>query len=107
MRHCLLFCAPLLLALPLVALSGDAPKLESPKPLGSVGRTVNFTLKDTSAKDWSLGDIKNKKAVVVIFFGTECTITNAYMPRLAELYKTYAEKGVAFVAINSNNQDTV
>ena len=35
------------------------------------------------------------------------TITNAYMPRLGELHKTYADKGVAFVAINSNNQDTV
>ena len=63
MRHCLLFCAPLLLALPLVALSGDAPQPETPKPVGSLGRTVSFTLKDVAAKDWSLADIKNKKAV--------------------------------------------
>jgi len=108
MRHCLLFCAPLLLALPLVALSGDAPKPEPPKPVGSVGKSIaNFTLKDTADKDWSLADCKDKKAVVVIFVGTECTITNAYMPRLGELYKTYADKGVAFIAINANNQDTV
>src|SRR5439155_3409416 len=48
----------------------------------------------------------DKKAVAVVFLGTECPINNAYLPRLAELHKTYANRGVQFVAINANCQDT-
>jgi mono/diheme cytochrome c family protein len=43
---------------------------------------------------------------VVLFLGTECPINNAYMPRLGELYREYEAKGVAFVGINANQQDT-
>ena len=53
----------------------------------------------------SLADLKGK-AVVVAFVGTECPISNAYMPRLVELHKEFADKGVTFVAVNANVQDT-
>jgi peroxiredoxin len=65
-----------------------------------------FTLKDSAGKAWSLTDVKDSKAVVVLFLGTECPINNAYMPRLAVLNKEYGAKGVTFVAINANHQDT-
>jgi peroxiredoxin len=70
-------------------------------------QVVNFTLKDINGHDVSLAGFQAKKAVVVIFAGTECPINNQYMPRLAELHKAYAEHGVQFLAINSNCQDTV
>jgi peroxiredoxin/mono/diheme cytochrome c family protein len=106
MRQIVLFCTPLLLLLPLAALS-DESKTGTPKPAASAAKTIaNFTLKDTANHDWSLTDCKDQKAVVVVFIGTECPVNNAYMPRLVELHKTYADKGVAFVGINSNNQDT-
>jgi peroxiredoxin len=66
----------------------------------------SFTLKDPAGKEISLDDFKDKKAVVVVFLGTECPINNAYSSRLAELTKTYADKGVQFLAINANSQDT-
>src|SRR5579862_8565623 len=98
MRHSVLFTASmllLLLLLPLVALVGGETKTETPKPAGSVGKTIpNFTLKDIAGKDWSLADAAKKKAVVVVFIGTECPINNAFMPRLVELNKTYADKDV-------------
>jgi peroxiredoxin len=65
-----------------------------------------FTLKDTSGTEWSLKDQQSAKAIVVVFIGTECPINNAYMPRLAELHKKYSSRGVAFVALNANSQDT-
>jgi peroxiredoxin len=65
-----------------------------------------FTLKDTKGQTVSLDQLQDAKAVVVIFVGTECPINNAYMPRLAQLHKEYAPKGVRFVAINANRQDT-
>jgi peroxiredoxin len=77
------------------------------KPADNAPRQVPaFTLKDAAGKNWSLKNQRTKKAVVVIFLGTECPINNAYLPRLAELHKTYSPRGVAFVAINSNSQDT-
>jgi peroxiredoxin/mono/diheme cytochrome c family protein len=108
MRQPALFGMPLLLLLPLVAVSDGGSKTDTPKPAGSVGKTVaNFTLKDTANQEWSLADCKDKKAVVVVFIGTECPVNNAYMARLVELHKSYAEKGVTFVGINANTQDTV
>ena len=44
--------------------------------------------------------------MVVVFAGTECPINNAYMPRLGELHKQYSPKGVQFLAVNANVQDT-
>src|SRR4051812_6905422 len=66
-----------------------------------------FRLPDPAGKEWLLSDFTaGGKAVVVLFVGTQCPINNAYMPRLAELHRAYAEKGVRFVAINSNAHDT-
>ena len=67
---------------------------------------ADFALKDTADKPHSLSEFKDRKAIVVLFLGIECPINNAYLPRLAELYKDYEPKGVAFLAINSNCQDT-
>ena len=64
-------------------------------------------LKDPSGKVWALDEPKDAKAVVVVFLGTQCPINNAYMPRLRELHDSYAAKGVAFFAINSNEHDSV
>jgi peroxiredoxin len=80
----------------------------APAPRSAASRRVaDFTLKDAvTDKPVSLSNFKTKKAVVVVFIGTECPINNAYMPVLAELAKTYAGKGVQFLAVNSNSNDT-
>jgi peroxiredoxin len=54
----------------------------------------------------SLADFRERQAVVVVFVGTECPISNAFLPRLAELHQEYGPRGVQFVAVNSNTQDT-
>src|SRR4051794_28796383 len=74
---------------------------------GKVGLPVeNFTLKDSAGKEHSLADYKDRKAVAVVFLGTECPINNAFLPVLAELHHTYSAKGVQILAINANRQDT-
>ena len=45
-------------------------------------------------------------AFVVVFTGTECPVANLYVPALVDLHKEYAAKGVQFLAINSNSQDS-
>src|SRR5262249_23153947 len=73
----------------------------------TVGRAIaEFRLPDAAGKNVALADFRDKKALVVIFLGTQCPINNAYLPRLGELHKEFAAKGVGFLAINANHQDT-
>ncbi|MCI0708414.1 MAG: thioredoxin family protein [Ignavibacteriae bacterium] len=67
----------------------------------------NFTLDDYNGTKHSLADFKDSKAIVVMFIATQCPISNAYNERMAELYKDYKGKDVAFVGINSNKQESV
>jgi peroxiredoxin/mono/diheme cytochrome c family protein len=83
------FAAALILMLPTVAV-GVEP----------------FKLPDTSGKQVAPLSTKDQKALVVVFIGIECPINNGYMPRLTELRAKYGSKGVGFVAINSNQQDS-
>jgi peroxiredoxin/mono/diheme cytochrome c family protein len=76
------------------------------QPASNIGKAIpNFTAPDTRGQATAFASFQDKKAFVVIFTGTECVINNAYLPRLAELCKTYAPRGVQFLAINSNQQD--
>ena len=78
---------------------------QSPSNLGK--QIAKLDIKDVAGKTWKIADPKDHKAVVVLFLGTQCPVNNAYMPRLAELHKAYADKGVLFLGINSNKQDTL
>jgi len=90
-----------IILLPFLLLAAETKRSDNATP-----RVHPFTLKDTSGKDWSWKDHQASKAIAVLFIGTQCPINNAYMARLAELHKTYAPRGVTFVAINANCQDT-
>ena len=68
-------------------------------------KVANFTLTDSAGKTHSLLG-KKRKAVVVVFLGTQCPLNNAYLPRLAELHAAYSAKGVTFLALNSNRHDS-
>ena len=82
------------------------PAAQPQDTANSVGKAIaDFTLKDTSGRAVSLAQFKDKKAVAVLFLGTQCPINNLYLPRLANLHKEFAARDVAFLAINSNQQD--
>jgi peroxiredoxin len=75
---------------------------------GTIGKQVaDFAVKDTNGQTVSLEGFRDKKAIVIIFLGTECPINNAYLQPLGKMAKAYASRGVAFIAINSNCQDTI
>jgi peroxiredoxin len=94
----LLSLALVVLALPLAA--------AEPAPAKVGFAAGNFTLKDIDGKPVGLADYKDRKAVVVLFLGTQCPINNAYLPILADVHKAYADKGVQFLAVNANRHDT-
>jgi thiol-disulfide isomerase/thioredoxin len=47
-----------------------------------------------------------KTATVVVFLGVGCPVSNAYVPHLNELARKYEAKGVRFIGVNANDQDS-
>ena len=66
----------------------------------------DFRLTDTAGHEFGLAELKDARLVVVLFLGTECPLARLYAPRLTQLATDYADKGVRFVGIDSNVQDT-
>jgi peroxiredoxin len=66
-----------------------------------------FKLRDHRGAWHSLDDYAGKKLVVVAFLGTECPLANRYAGRLSELAKEFEPKGVAFLGVISNQQDSI
>jgi peroxiredoxin len=87
---------------PALALGG------TPSKTGVVGEAVgDFTLRDYRGAERSLREFADRKLVVVAFTGTECPLARLYGPRLAQLAREYEPKGVAFIGICSNQQDSI
>jgi peroxiredoxin len=73
-----------------------------------LGKQIDeLSLSDFGGKPWSLADAKESKLVVVAFLGTECPLAASYAARLVELSRKYGPKGVAFVGVDSNQQDSL
>jgi peroxiredoxin len=66
---------------------------------------VGFKLQDFRGAWHDLDEARGSKAVVIAFVGTGCPLASLYAPRLAELARDYETKGVAFFAVDSNEQD--
>lgn len=71
-------------------------------------KAADFRLQDPRDQGIvSLSGLREKhKAVVVVFLGTECPLSNQFVPVLAELHKKYNSKSIAFIGINANSQDS-
>lgn len=66
-------------------------------------RVENFTLYDLMADStFTLNAYLNKKAVVIIFDANYCAYSQRYRMRIAKLNKTFENKNIQFVLINSN-----
>jgi peroxiredoxin len=75
-------------------------------PIAIGDKLAPFTLKDAAGKDVNLAAFAGKKAVVLAFIATQCPVSNAYNERMAAFAKEYEAKGVAFVGINANKQES-
>lgn len=81
----------------------------SPQPLSinpSAQAISDFRLKDTEGRDVTLADFRDKKAIAVVFIGTECPLVNLYVLRLAEMQRELGPQRLQILAINSNSQDS-
>lgn len=74
---------------------------------GEVTKIENFRLKDYNGKEHQLSDYKDSKAIVIIFVATQCPVSNDYNSRMAQIYNDYKDKGISFIGINSNKQESI
>jgi peroxiredoxin len=64
-----------------------------------------FELPDTDGTTWSVPDSEAQRATVVIFTCNHCPYALAWHDRIAQTARDYADRGVRFVAINSNDSE--
>lgn len=83
------------------------PLLAPPAALAEGPLVADFSLPDHLGKQWSLADHAADQLVVVAFLGTECPLAKLYGPRLQKLADEYGPRGVRFVAVDSNSQDSL
>jgi peroxiredoxin len=62
----------------------------------------DFHLPGIDGKTYSLADFKNSKFLIVVFSCNHCPYVIGSEDRMIKFYNDYSSKGVAMVAINSN-----
>jgi peroxiredoxin len=66
----------------------------------SLGSVKHFKLSDAKGGKHTSDEWKDKKAIVLVFLGTECPVSNGYSPEYRRLVDTYASKGVLFYGVH-------
>jgi thiol-disulfide isomerase/thioredoxin len=90
-----------------ISASGDNSSARAQAEAGPVsGRVDNFQLVDQNLLAHELYRLADAPAVVLVTQGNGCPVCRNMAPGLRELQKAYAPKGVEFLMLNSNQQDT-
>jgi peroxiredoxin len=77
---------------------------ETPSTMLALGtRAPDFRLPDTDGRMVALSDLGEAKALLVMFICNHCPFVKHVQAELARLGKEYQARGVAVVAINSND----
>ena len=64
---------------------------------------IPFDLPGVDGRRYRLDDYADKDALAVVFTCNHCPYAQAWEDRLIRLQREYADRGVAFVAINAND----
>lgn len=95
------------LALGLLALALPGVVGAAPEPLKIGVRPDNFRLVAPDGKQHALKQDPMPKATVVLFVATQCPVSLDYDQRMAELALEYESRGVRFIGVNSNKQESL
>ncbi len=105
-RSCFLVCALFAWSFS----SGNQAVAAESASLGppAIGTHIDsIRLTDYQGKEWNLEDVGDQKAIVFAFIGTQCPLARLYTAKLVELETQFRERGVLFVAVDSNVQDSL
>jgi len=75
-----------------------------PQLLGQKIGNIPFT--DSDGKSTHLYDLKDKKAIVLVFLSFDCPVSTSYMQPLADMAKEWGKHGIAFVGLTTNQDET-
>ncbi len=73
-------------------------------PIGSAA--PKFSLPGVDGKTYSLSSFKDKPTLVVAFWCNHCPYVQGWEDRTIAVQRDYAEKGVQFVMINANDEES-
>src|SRR5438067_1100840 len=68
-------------------------------PPGAAPPDVFLNLQDVYGKPFRRPDAREDRALVLLFLGHDCPISNGYIPELTRLHREYGPHGVHFVAV--------
>jgi len=80
---------------------------DNPSPKQPGDKVDDFTLSNYDGTEYTLSRLNMSKAVVVIFISTKCPYVQPYTDRLLELSNEFSKQGVTFLAVNSNNTESL
>src|SRR5438876_11521925 len=102
MQSRLIACAGLVATLLLVRSS----HADDPTTTHHGKKIANLAFTDADGKTTHLYDLKDKKAIVLVFLSFECPVSTSYAQPLADMHKEYAKHGVAFIGLTTNEDET-
>jgi peroxiredoxin len=73
---------------------------------GPGDKIEDFSLKSTDGKTYSFNDVKDSKALVIMFWSTECPFVQPYTERINEIANEYSKQGITFWAVNANSTES-
>src|SRR5688572_15753905 len=65
----------------------------------------DFKLRGVDGKEYSLASFRDAKVLVVVFSCNHCPFVVGSEERMVQFHKDYAPRGVAMIAINSNETE--
>ena len=72
-----------------------------------VGKKIgNIPFEGQDAKPFALHDLKDKKAIVVVFLSFDCPVSTSYSQPLAEMAKQFGPHGVVFLGLTTDQDET-
>ncbi len=69
-------------------------------------KIANLAFTDAAGKTVHLHDLKDKKAIVIVFLSFECPVSKNYMQPLTDLAAEMEKKGVAVLGLTVNQDET-
>src|SRR5262245_41342171 len=82
------------------------PAAQASTEIKTPEKIANFTLTDQAGVSHELYKMADAKAIVMTMQGVGCPIVQKMTPDLKSVQTTYEAKGVKFLMLNANNQDT-
>jgi peroxiredoxin len=76
-------------------------------PAAKVGKTVpDLTFTDARGASLRLHDLKEQKAIVLVFLSFDCPVSNSYCRPLADLHAEYHKYGVTILGLTANQDQS-